>query len=158
MPAKETEELEGTGASLFVQLIRKFGYNKDINIELATVTADPPNLKIKIDNMPEELEKDDLIVAEHLTKHKRRIKLTLPKFTLTAFETSSLNVDYSSSVSIDFNGLTMTGTGKGTTPDNTESEFAEIEFTDELKKGDRIIVAEIMEGQMYIILDRAVTY
>lgn len=115
---KEDERLEGSGASKMVQLIKKFGHNTDINIELGTVTASPPALKIKIDNMNLELEADDLIVAMCLTKHKRTI----------TFKTATSTTD------------------------------AEIEYTDELKKGDRVIVAEINKGQTYVILDRAVIY
>jgi len=55
--------LEGSGASKLVQLVREIGYNKDVDIELATVTAPPPNLKIKVDNMSVELQKDDLVVC-----------------------------------------------------------------------------------------------
>lgn len=110
-----TAQPEGNGASQLVQLMRIHGYNKDVNIELGTVTAAPPALKIMIDNMAIELEADDLIVAEQLTKHTRQIKLA----------GGSAQV---------------------------------LEYQDELKVGDRVIVAEVDEGQTYIILDRVVFY
>jgi hypothetical protein len=109
------ERIHGSGASQLVQLMRQYGYNKDIDVELATVTNAPPNLRIKVDNMSVELENDDVIVAQYLTKHTRKI-------------------------SID-GGVEST-----------------LQFNDELKVNDRVIVASINNGQTYVILDRAVIY
>jgi len=58
------ERLEGDGAARLIQLMRQYGYNKDVDIELATITNAPPDLKIKVDNMKVELDRDDLIVAQ----------------------------------------------------------------------------------------------
>ena len=69
------ERLEGNGAARLIQLMRQHGYNKDVDIELATVTSAPPNIKVKIDNMNIELDHDDLIVAQSLMKHKRQVKI-----------------------------------------------------------------------------------
>ena len=143
MSANEQEVLEGGGASKFVQLIQKFGYNKGIEIELATVTASAPNIKIKLDNMAEELLAEDIIIAEQLTKHKRKVQLNIPKLTLTGFTTPT--------------GGNVTGQGSAVTPVNTETVFAEIEFTDELKKDDRVLVVATEDGQTYIVLDRVVS-
>ncbi|MNI96485.1 hypothetical protein D3C73_1549420 [compost metagenome] len=41
---------------------------------------------------------------------------------------------------------------------NQTIKEAELEFNDELKKDDRVIVVGINQGQTYIILDRAVMY
>jgi Protein of unknown function (DUF2577) len=109
------ERLEGSGAARLIQLIRQHGYNVDVNIEMATVTSAPPDLKIKVDNMKVELDRDDLVVAQYLTKHKRQVKI---------------------------NG--------GTT--------VELEYQDELKPGDRVIVTSANNGQIYFVLDKAVTY
>jgi hypothetical protein len=109
------ERLEGSGAARLIQLIRQHGYNVDVNIEMATVTSSPPDLKIKVDNMKVELDRDDLVVAQYLTKHKRQVKI---------------------------NG--------GTT--------VELEYQDELKPGDRVIVTSANNGQIYFVLDKAVTY
>lgn len=111
-----TKQPEGNGASQLVQLMRIHGFNKDVDIELATVTAAPPKLKIRIDKMSVELEHDDLIVSEHLTKHSRSVKI-----------------------------------GSGGTAQT-------MEYQDELKVNDRVIVASVNDGQTFIILDRAVTY
>jgi hypothetical protein len=109
------ERLEGSGAARLIQLIRQHGYNIDVDIELATVTSAPPNLKIKVDNMKIELDRDDLIVAQSLTKHKRQVKID--------------------------GGATV-----------------ELEYQDELKVGDRVIVASANNGQLYFVIDKAVIY
>lgn len=109
------DRLEGNGAARLIQLMRQHGYNKDVDIELATVTSAPPNIKVKIDNMNIELDRDDLIVAQYLTKHKRQVKID--------------------------GGATV-----------------ELEYQDELKVGDRIIVASVKNDQLYIVLDKAVIY
>lgn len=106
--------MEGNGAIRLIQLMRKHGYNKDLSIELATVTSPPPNIKIQVDNMKIELDKDDVIIAQYLTKHKRQVRI---------------------------NG--------GTT--------VELEYQDELKAGDRVIVASDRD-QVFYILDRAVMF
>lgn len=131
-----TIQPEGNGASQLVQLMRIHGYNKDIDIELATVTAAPPELKIKIDNMPVELEKDDLIVAQRLTKRKEKITIKATAVT------EAMSTEGYTPHTHDITSLTLTD--------------AEIEYLDELKVGDRVIVASVDDGQTFIILDRAV--
>jgi Protein of unknown function (DUF2577) len=109
------ERLEGGGAARLIQLIQRYGYNKDVDIELATVTSAPPNLRIQIDNMKFEIDSEDVIVAQYLTKHKRQVKID--------------------------GGATV-----------------ELEFQDELKVGDRVIVASADNDQTYFVLDKAVTF
>jgi ribosome-associated translation inhibitor RaiA len=109
------ERLEGSGAARLIQLIRQHGYNVDVNIEMATVTSAPPDLKIKVDNMKVELDRDDIIVAQSLTKHKRQVKID--------------------------GGATV-----------------ELEYQDELKVGDRVIVASANNDQLYFVIDKAVIY
>jgi hypothetical protein len=65
--------IEGSGESRLIQLIRKYGYNKDVDFELATVVTPPPNLQIKLDKDGLALEASDLIVCEHLTEHSREL-------------------------------------------------------------------------------------
>jgi len=62
------ERLEGDGAARLIQLMRIHGYNKDVDIELATVTSAPPNLRIQIDNMKVELDSDDIVMTETFNK------------------------------------------------------------------------------------------
>ncbi|PGS55096.1 DUF2577 domain-containing protein [Bacillus sp. AFS041924] len=67
--------LEGSGASRLVKLIQMHGKNDSISICLATITAAPPSIKLKVDGDKFELESDDFEVAEHLTKHTRQVKI-----------------------------------------------------------------------------------
>ena len=69
-------KLEGSGFSQLAQMIKRIGFNEFDRFELATVTAAPPALKVKIDSAALELLSDDLIVAEHLTEHKRRVSFS----------------------------------------------------------------------------------
>jgi len=54
---------QGNGYSQFVQLMRKHGHNKDIDIELGTVRAAPPEVAIRLDGFDFDLYKGDLIFA-----------------------------------------------------------------------------------------------
>ncbi|MCM3784309.1 DUF2577 domain-containing protein [Neobacillus mesonae] len=56
-------------------VIKKLGHNRDTDVEYATVTAAPPSLRIKLDNMPFELEPGDYVICSHLTKRTETIKL-----------------------------------------------------------------------------------
>lgn len=152
---------EGGWDSKMAFAMKKLGYNQDVDFELATVTNAPPELRIRVDNVKIEFEKDDLIVAEHLTKHKRYI--TIRKSTDSKWNThmrfKSGNVTESMSTEgylPHTHDITMLNL------DNVQEDFdfveAEMEFNDELKVGDRIVVASINNGQSYIILDRMVVY
>ena len=139
---KAPDRLEGSGVSRFAQEIKRLGYNDYDRFELATVVAPPPELRIKIDNMALELEADDVLVAEHLTRHKRIVTIkheqdaerdvgdTEPK-PRDNDSTGSLAWTYS---------------------------YVEMQFEDVLKAGDRVLVASMNDGQSYVILDRVVTY
>lgn len=148
------DRIEGSGASQLVQLIRAIGYNSEITIELATVTAKPPNLKIKIDHMNVELEKDDLLVAESLTKHKRTVTLT----STGKSKVSSESVSSVYTLGTPSGAGTITFTSFGLSSADFTAEEAELEFVNELKQGDRVLVMGIQQGQTYIILDRVVMY
>ncbi|MGF9711617.1 DUF2577 domain-containing protein [Paenibacillus naphthalenovorans] len=67
--------MEGTGASQLAQNIRKLGYNDFDRFELATVTSPPPSITVKIDNMADELDAGDIVVAESLTEHMRTVSI-----------------------------------------------------------------------------------
>ncbi|UYO03011.1 DUF2577 domain-containing protein [Paenibacillus sp. PSB04] len=154
------ERIEGSGASQLVQLIRAIGYNSDMSIELATVTAAPPELKIKVDHMNIELEKDDLIVAQSLTKYKRKVNLKSESKTKVSAtnmnpEVPPFNFD-PGAVFVGQGKISFTGINVSSADFSTEE--AELEFIDELEEGDRVVVAGIQQGQIYIILDRAVMY
>jgi hypothetical protein len=136
---------EGSGGSQLVNLIRHFGYNKDVDIELGTVTADAPAIKVKIDNMKIELDAADLVVSEHLTAHTRHIQITATgNANITSTSVSSVPSSTYTSFTLSDSDLTVTD--------------ATLDYLDELKTGDRVIVASVNNGQLYIVLDRAVTY
>ena len=58
---------QGDGFSQLVQLMRKHGHNKDVEIELGTVTAPPPEVLIRLDSLGFDLDKGDLIFAGRLS-------------------------------------------------------------------------------------------
>ena len=144
--------ITGSGSSKMVQLIREIGKNVEITVELATVTNPPPELKIKIDNMDVELEKEDLVVAEYLTEHKRKVNIETENYEITS---ENINEEMSEegdpSHEHDITSLELEN-------GNLKIEEAEIKFLDELEVGDRVIVAGVNHGQLYYIFDRAVTY
>jgi hypothetical protein len=150
------ERIEGSGASQLVQLIRTIGYNSEITFELATVTSAPPQLKIKVDHMNVELEKDDLIVAQSLTSFKRKINLTSKGKTEVSSTSPSVGFEMLPDGNGQINEISFSSIGLASA-DQTIKE-AELEFLDELKKDDRVIVVGINQGQTYLILDRAVMY
>lgn len=69
------EQIEGDGISQLKHIIKRLGHNRDVDIEFATVLAPLPDIRIKIDNMPFELDADDVVVCEHLCDHKREITI-----------------------------------------------------------------------------------
>lgn len=154
--------IEGSGASQLVGLIRTLGYNSDVTIELATVTSAPPDLKIRIDHMSLELEKDDLIVAQSLTRHKRQVslksegkaKISASNFTVppdTPPTGLNVQVNYIANSAITFNAISLSNM-------DFAALEAELEFLDELKEGDRVLVMGIKQDQTYVVLERVVTY
>lgn len=160
--------LQGSGPQMLVGLIKKYGFNTDVRIEFATVTSAPPDLKIKVDNVNMELTKDDLVVAQYLCNHKR---------TVTIKSQGRMSTDGSGTATINSTSVGDSMTSAGYTPHthditkldivgNATFDFngsftvieAEMEYHDLLKVGDRVIVAEIDNGQTYLIFDRLVTY
>ncbi|NYV68955.1 DUF2577 domain-containing protein [Bacillus sp. Gen3] len=129
---------EGDVYSKIGQMIRETGYSKPVNIELATVVEAPPNLRLKLDADGLVLEKEDLIVAQSLTKHERKVSLK------------------SSSI-----GGATTPAGEGPHTHGYESidiQDGVLTFEDELAVGDRVIVVCLDEDMIYVVLDRAVWY
>lgn len=137
-----SDRIEGSGASKLVQLIRQIGYNDFDRLELATVTSPPPDLRIKIDNMPIELEADDVLVAEYLTRHTRIV---------TIKHEQDAERDVGDTVPF---------------PKDNDSDgdlyrklsYVELQFEDVLKAGDRVLVSSMNDGQSYVILDRVRKY
>ncbi|KQL21870.1 hypothetical protein AN957_09960 [Cytobacillus solani] len=57
-------------------MMKKHGHNTDVDVELATVVAPPPSLQIRLNSDNLTLDKSDLIIAEHLTEHTRKVSIT----------------------------------------------------------------------------------
>jgi hypothetical protein len=55
---------EGSGATKLIQIIRHYGYNKDVDVDFATITSVPPNIKLKIENSKLELDHTDVVVTD----------------------------------------------------------------------------------------------
>ncbi|PIC72537.1 DUF2577 domain-containing protein [Sporosarcina sp. P17b] len=115
------------------------GVNANSPVELmgAIVTQAPPELTIQLKNdskLP--IPKEIIIVAEHLTRHKRKVQIK-----------SSDIKDFTMSPDKDVHGYEAI--------DITE---AEVTFLDELKAGDEVLVTALQGGQAYYIADRVVRY
>lgn len=143
----DRESFQGSPASQIIQIIRCVGYNDFDRIELATVTSPPPNLRIRIDDMAIELEADDLVVAEHLTRHKRIVTITHEELA---------ERDLGDKIVQD--GLDTDDMVEGNPITEYRHSYVELTFEDVLKAGDRVIVASMNGEQTYLILDRVVMY
>ncbi|WP_176560340.1 DUF2577 family protein [Brevibacillus dissolubilis] len=134
--------------------LKSFQSIKVTSLMEAEVIAAPPELKIKIKGndkliIPKEL----IVVSQHLCKHKRKVTIKNDgKTDLTGGKPSvSMSVQgYQPHVhqvsKVDLTSATLTSTE------------AEVEFLDELKQGDSVMVASFEGGQKFFILDRIVTY
>lgn len=136
---------EGNPYSKFGQMIRDVGYNKPLNVEIATVTAAAPDLKIKLDSDGLELEKDELIVMEHLTRHDRII--TLEHVELAERDLGDgVGIDH-----LDTDDLAAPVT-------SYKHSYVKMTVEDVLKVGDRVAVVCLAEDMVYVVLDRTVWY
>ncbi|MBG9940840.1 hypothetical protein ABD77_00715 [Brevibacillus formosus] len=124
------------------QAIQAAGYNDFDRLELATVTSAPPELRIKVDNMAIELDADDLLVAESLTRHKRIL-------TITHEQDKERDVG-------DIIPFPRDNDSDGDL--YRKLSYIEAQVEDVLKPGDRVVVSSMNDGQTYLILDRVVRY
>lgn len=140
---------EGSPYSKFVQMVGELGYNKSVNVEIATVTSAAPNLQITLDRDGLELDKDDLLVMEHLTRHQRVV---------------SIDYNHPNTVELgDGSGETVSSRQNiGSTPsipyEQFEMKYATMTYEDVLKVGDRVAVVCLEEDMVYMVLDRVVRY
>lgn len=124
------ELIEGSGVSQFKSVMKQITYIKSADIEFATILAPPPSIRVVVDGMKIELDADDLAICESLTKTTRDI-------------TFMADV----AIEVDIDGILRDGTiAAGTS--------ASIETDNALKAGDRVVIASINDGQLYVILDR----
>ncbi len=67
--------LEGNGAARMIQMMKKFGFNVDVQIHVAKVTSIAP-LKFKIPGDSFEIGEDEVVyVLQHLLPNKREVVL-----------------------------------------------------------------------------------
>lgn len=128
------EMIEGEGRSKLRHVIRELGYNKDVDIEFATVLSPPPKIKLKVDGLPFDLDEEDVIICEHLLEQTRTVTISGGKIS----QDTTLDGDPSHSHKITSFLITD----------------AEIKINQSLKAGDRVIVVSYGAGQNYIVLDR----
>lgn len=73
-------KLEGNGPARLIQLMRQFGHNTDVGVELGVIVSAPPSIKIRLENDGLELDNDDVIVgasvADKLAANDRVIILS----------------------------------------------------------------------------------
>jgi hypothetical protein len=123
-------KIEGNGAAKLIQLMRKNGYNKDVDIELATVVTPPPSLKIRLNSDNLELDAEDVIIADHLNEHTRTISITGGSVSGTVVPNGNLTT------------FTLTD--------------ATLTVKTPLKAGDQVMVITANDGQLYYVLEKAV--
>jgi hypothetical protein len=69
------ETIDGGGVSKLRDVIRQLGYNKDVDVEIGTVIAPLPDIRVKLDNVNFELEREDLVIPERLKGYTRTLKI-----------------------------------------------------------------------------------
>ena len=149
----DPELFEGNGSSKLAHVIQQLGHNTWVDLQFATVIEDLPNLKIKIDSDGLVLEKDDFFVLESLTRHKRIVSIDFefPKTWKKKEYTGNETVETVSS-------RNDIGSTPSTPYEKYEMKYAELTFEDELKVGDRVIVACIDEQMEFLVIDRVKKY
>lgn len=126
--------MEGSGASRLYQL---FGGgsagSSGVDIKRAIIKTLPPEISVQVDGDSIDTPAEGIIIAEHLTEHKRTISFS--------GGVVSGNVDGFHGPG-ELTSLTITG--------------GELTFHCDLKVGDPVIVAVANDGQMIYVLDKAV--
>lgn len=120
-----------------------------IGIQIGTVTKPLPDIEIKVGAV--ELDKTQLVFAEYLLQHKRKLKVMSLSANLShskdAGATSQeLDPPYKHSHDI------AVANGSFSLSDS------DVEYLDELKVGDEVIVMAAQDQQTYYVIDRAVRF
>lgn len=124
------------------QMIKKlslesFNSSSPLQFFEGVVHSAPPNIQIKLKDNPKLIIPRKFIrISEHLTRHSRTVNISSSNIT------SSLSRSGDPEHAHDVNSLSLNG--------------ATLNFTDELKKGDKIMVVAIQGGQSFFIIDRFV--
>lgn len=145
---------EGGWDSRMRQMMARAGAKSEgLRIELATVIEAPPNLKIMRDSDQMILEKEELVVAEHLTRHERIVSINyeFPKTWEKDTDIGDKTVDTVSS-------RNNIGQLPSTPYEKYEMKYATLKYEDLLLKGERVLVACDDVNMVYYIIDRARWY
>lgn len=138
MQTDKRMKYEGDPYSKWVQATRVFGRNETSTTRLGTIISPPPEIKMLLDNDPIEYDKQDIYVTQKLTAHQRIAD------TFSEIITMPMSAEDHLSHTHQIQSIRQTDTV--------------IDFTDELKVGDRVLVECDNENMKYIILDRVVSY
>lgn len=114
-----------------VEAIRATGMLELIEAEI--YSGSPVRLKLK-GNDKLIIPSDFITVPEHLTRHKSRVNIS------SAIVSDSMTSNGDPSHTHNIQSIKLTN--------------AEIEFLDELKTGDKVMVAAVQGGQSFFIIDR----
>lgn len=161
---------EGEWDSQLRQMMTKVGDKPSgVRIELATVLSNPPELTLRRDSDQLVLESAEIVVAEHLTKHKRIMTSRIcedPRFRSgypRRFETyiRDRSDDIKSTMSHE-DHMGHVHTDYMIEMDNIQNDFdmvdLEVEYQDVLRVDDRVLLACDDDNMIYYVLDRAVFY
>lgn len=122
-----------------------------VNLIVGTVLSSSP-LEISVHDKLT-LTKDFLIVSEHLTNHRRTVTFkNTANITLSSSSVAGqTTVGGADSHTHGYESITMNGVQGSFAIDN-----AVIEFQDELKKGDSVMLIRLQGGQQYYVANRVV--
>lgn len=131
-----------------------------VSLTEAEVTKAPPDLEIKLaSNDKLRIPKQLIVVSESLCKHKKNITLRNSENLASKIRLKSSSVT---------TNMTAEGTGPHTHTinelqiDNIQNDFdfsqVELEFLDELKVGEKVLVIRFQGGQKFYIVDRVISY
>jgi hypothetical protein len=70
--ANKPEKIEGEDSSKFIKLIRQVGYNRDVDVKLATVTSVSP-LRVRIDGDNFDMEPEEIITTERFYEAQKHV-------------------------------------------------------------------------------------
>lgn len=145
---------EGDSYSRLRQMMSKAGNKPSgVRIELATIVEPPPNLKLRRDSDQLLLEKEELVVSEHLTRHERIVSVNY-EFPKKLSKEKDIGDKEANTASNRIN----VGQAPSIPYEKYEMNYATIRYEDLLLEGERVLLACDDDNMVYYVLDRAVFY
>lgn len=138
---------EGGWASKLIHIIRQQGYNLDVDFHYGVVTSPYPDLRIRLNNWKFDLDRDDFMLLENLTRHRRVATIT---------HVENAERDLGDKVERDYCEGDLINDDKAPPYTKFKMNYVELQFDDVLKEGDRVIVASFNKDQEFVVLDRVV--